>query len=82
MTEYPRRAHELIVKIGADTREALVAEIENFARRVARDDVTRGIMGGSDAGSIYSYQHDPNQTHDEYFRQLNEILERERGKKS
>lgn len=75
----PKRAHELICKIGADTKEALIAEIENFARRIARNDITHGVMGGSVCGAIYSYRHDPAMTHSRYFEELNAKLEADRS---
>lgn len=72
----PHRAYELIVKIGADTKEDLVREIENFANRIARDDITHGVIGGYASGAIYSYVHDGEQTHHAYFQQLQAELEK------
>ncbi len=75
MSESPHRAHELIIKIGADTKLDLINELNNFANRIARDELTHGIIGGYGAGAIYSYRHDPNQTHELYFQQLSAILD-------
>jgi len=80
--KYPRRAHELICTIGADSKEGIVHELEEFARRIARDDISHGCIGGSDCGAIYSYRHDPAMTHDAYFEQLNAQLEKEHATSS
>jgi hypothetical protein len=78
VNDTPHRAFELIVEIGADTKEALIAEVENFARRIARNDISHGVICGSDSGAIYSYVERPEQTHDVYFTQLTDLLERTR----
>lgn len=79
MSDGPHRAHELICKIGADSKDGLIAEIENFARRIAMNDITNGVMGGYSSGAIYSYRHDPDMTHDRYFQELNAKLEADRA---
>lgn len=65
------RAHEFGCTIGADTKEDLIAELYNLARRLERDEITFGVMGGSVVGSIYAYRHDPSMTHDGYFDLVN-----------
>lgn len=61
--------------IGADTKEDLIAELYNLAYRLERDEITHGVMGGSVAGSIYAYSHDPCITHDSYFKSINAHIE-------
>ena len=78
MTKAPERAHVLICKIGADTKDALVQAIEQFASRVARNDISHGCYGGPDDGAEYCYRHDPNQTHETYFEHLQRYLDEER----
>lgn len=75
MSNGPRRAHEFTVRIGADTRKGLVDELLALARRIERDEITCGVMGGSTAGATYSYIHDPSITHDRYFEEINGYLE-------
>jgi hypothetical protein len=72
------RAHEFACTIGADTKEDLVAELYNLARRLERDDIDRGCMGGSVAGSIYAYRHDPTITHEGYFDLIKRHIEQNR----
>lgn len=78
---YPHRAHEFICKIGADTKEDLVAELFRFAHMIERDEITAGVSGAPSAGSIYAWRHDPEQTHESYFAELDAALERERAAK-
>lgn len=70
----PRRAHEIILQAGADTAERLAAELRLFADRVERGEITTGAIGGPDAGTMYSYVHRPEMTHERFFRDLNAWL--------
>lgn len=75
----PNRAHEFICKIGADDKDGLVRELHDLAERIARDELSVGVKGGSDVGSIYSYRHDPTMTHDRYFEEIGRILDAEKS---
>ncbi len=75
----PRRAHELILQIGADTREGLTAALSQMIFEIETGQLTAGVSGGPSHGSVYAYRHDPAMTHDEYFRQLEAMLARERA---
>jgi hypothetical protein len=77
MSKGPVRAHELIVKIGADTVEDLAWALRTLASDVERGRLTRGCWGSPSDGAIYSYRHDPAMTHDRYFAELDQHLERE-----
>lgn len=70
------RTHEFACTIGADTKEDLVAELYDLARRLERGEITHGVMGGAVVGSIYSYSHSPHVTHDSYFKVVNEHIAR------
>lgn len=74
------RAHTLIVKLGADTVEALSAELICMAQRLERGEMTEGCMGGSSSGYTYSYKVRPEQTHAKYFRDIEAWLDSERAK--
>ena len=74
----PERAHTLIAKFSADTAERLADELRHFADRIDRGEMTVGCIGGPSAGTTYSYRIRPEQTHDVYFRQIDEWL-RERA---
>lgn len=73
------RAHTLIAKIGADTPEDLAWELRGMADKIERGEMTQGVMGGPSVGSTYSYKVLPEQTHDEYFRQIDEWLAQEKS---
>lgn len=75
----PHRAHEMILNIGADTREDLVHALNQMIFEIKTGQLTAGCSGAPGAGSIYAYRHDPAMTHDAYFQQLEEMLERERA---
>lgn len=64
------RAHTLIVKIGADTLEALCAELREMATKLEMGKMTVGCLGGPSVGSTYSYRVRPEQTHDKYFEDI------------
>ena len=72
----PERAHVFACKVGADTKEDLVRELRWLAEQIARDELTAGVSGGYGAGAIYAYRHDPAMTHERYFAELEEHLER------
>lgn len=73
------RAHTLICSIGADTLEDLCGELREMARKLERGEVSVGVMGGPTVGSTYSYRVRPEQTHDAYFKQIDEWLARSRA---
>ena len=84
MSDQPERAFVLRIIIDADTRQQLADVLYDFVGRIRRDDVTRGVMGGSVNGAIYELLIDETQTHDKYFVQLDTYLaerkaEREQG---
>lgn len=75
-----QRAHSLVIVAGGDTAEELAWELRHAADRLERGELTVGCVGGSSAGSTYSYRVAPEQTHDEYFRKINAWLDSERQK--
>lgn len=70
----PERMHTLIAKIGADSRDDLVFGLRQMANDLERGQLTEGCSGSPSVGTIYSYKVRPEQTHDAYFRQLEEAL--------
>lgn len=74
------RAHTLIASAGADTARDLARELRHLADLLDRSELTEGCSGSSSGGSVYSYKVRPEQTHDEYFRQLDEWLAAETAK--
>ena len=81
MTDKPERRHKLIAVVEADTVQDLADRLENMARDIARGELTQGVSGGGTSGAIYSYKVNPEQTHDAYFKQIEEHL-RERDAKA
>lgn len=76
-----KRAHSLIMKVEADTKDDLVRELKHVIWRIRAGEITKGVMGGYSASNIYSYCIDPDITHDTYFEQIDAWLEQERDKK-
>ena len=70
----PCRAHSIVLKAGADTAEHLAWELRRLADDIEHDRLTVGCSGSPSAGSLYSYRVAPEQTHDAYFSQVDEIL--------
>lgn len=77
-SKMPQRAHTIILKSGADSAEELAWELRHFADRIERKALSQGCSGGPSAGTTYSYKVLPDQTHDNYFKQIDEWLDRER----
>ena len=72
--EKPERAHKLITVIQADSAEELAAYLRQMAYEVQSGQLTTGCSGGYGIGSIYSYKVRPEQTHDQYFADLEAYL--------
>jgi len=72
----PRRAVRLTLQLDADTIRDLAHALEQIAMRVERDEMTTGCSGGYTSGYSYELLQDPEQTHDGYFAQLREHLEK------
>lgn len=68
------RAHSVVLSAGADTAQDLAWELRHMADLIERGELTVGCIGGPSAGTTYSYRVSPEQTHDEYFRQINDAL--------
>ena len=75
MTDAPRRAHQFIIQIDADTKRDLVDALFNAATQLERDELTEGCSGSSSYGTMYCYRVDPDVTHDSYFEHLQEYLD-------
>ena len=43
-----------------------------MALQIDRDQLSVGVYGGTDSGAIYELLHNPNQTHENYFREVRE----------
>lgn len=69
------RAHTLILKFGADSREDMVRALRHLAMQMEKDEISVGLTGGYSWGGMWSYKTDPAMTHDAYFQQLNAELE-------
>jgi len=78
--EAPKRAHTLVVSMGADTVVDLAWGLRHMADDIERGRLTVGCSGSPSVGSAYSYRIRPEQTHDVYFEQLNAWLEAEAGR--
>lgn len=76
-----KRAHSLIMKVEADSEDALVHELEHVIFRIRTNQITCGTMGGYSTSNIYSYCVDPGMTHDLYFQQIDAWLQQEREAK-
>jgi hypothetical protein len=70
------RAHVLTVKVQADTMDGLGAQLRILGDQILREGIGVGvsISGGPSSGYVAQYRHNEGQTHDEYFRQIEEEL--------
>jgi hypothetical protein len=78
----PQRAHRIEIDAGADTAEDLAWELRQLATRLERGDLTRGCIGGPSSGSIYTYTHNPEMTHERYFAEIEAHLAAERKREA
>lgn len=78
----PQRAHTIILKAGGDTSRDLAHELRHLASLIERGQLSIGGGGGPSNGSMYSYRVAPEQTHDAYFRQVEEWLAARPGAKT
>jgi hypothetical protein len=74
------RQHVFMAKIQADDKRGLVAELRFLAQRLERNEVSAGVSGGVTSGCIYAYRENPDQTHENYFRELDEEFETEKAR--
>ena len=68
------RAVRLTLKLEADDRRELACALRNMADQVEREQLTVGVSGGPHSGAIYELLTDPTQTHERYFRGVQEYL--------
>lgn len=70
----PRRRCVLTLKLGADTRERLIEELEGIARDIRRANLWgECAMGGHSAGYSLNVSEDETVTHDSYFEALKSL---------
>jgi hypothetical protein len=68
------RALRLTLKLEADNRPELAWAMRNMADQIEREELTVGVSGGPYSGAIYELLHDPAQTHEQYFRDVQAYL--------
>jgi len=70
----PRRAFTLTLVLGADSLDEMAHALRQMASQVEREGLTIGVSGGPSSGAIYELLHNPEQTHERYFREVQEYL--------
>lgn len=75
----PMRAFRLTLKLEADDRTELAWALRNMADQIEREQLTVGVSGGPHSGAIYELLADPTQTHERYFREVQEYLREKRA---
>ena len=70
----PMRALRLTLKLEADDRREMAWALRNMADQIEREQLTVGVSGGPHSGAIYELLADPTQTHERYFREVQEYL--------
>lgn len=73
----PHRAHEIDLKVGADTLDDLVWALRTISTELQRGQLSRGCSGSPSAGWTHEYRHDPEMTHDRYFADVDAWLDRD-----
>jgi len=76
MSTAPKRAHHLVIEVGADDQRALVALLRHFIYCIETGSRSL-VSGGYDSGGTLSYAIDEAMTHDRYF-ELSDAWLRER----
>lgn len=74
MSEAPKRAFCLTASVQADTRDDLADALRQMAYQIEREQLTVGISGGPRSGAIYELLTNPDQTHEKYFREVQDYL--------
>lgn len=70
MSEAPQRAHTFIARLGGDTADDLARLLEHLAFQIRAGKLSVGCTGAPNDGGEYSYRVAPEQTHDQYFRDV------------
>ena len=65
----PRKRFDLEFRLHSHSIREMAAEMADFSTQLALGEVGAG-KGGSSAGFSYRLTEDPNQSHDEYYREL------------
>lgn len=73
-TAAPVRAYRLTLRLDADTSEDLANALMQMARQIDCDKLSVGVSGGPSSGAIYELLRNPNQTHENYFREVRQYL--------
>lgn len=77
--EKPRRTFELRIHIGADDWDTAMRALQDLADHIpAHGQACDMCSGGPDSGYWVQVIHDPEQTHERYFEQLDVYLEARR----
>ena len=71
----PQRAHTLEFKIGADTKEDIIAAIRNLLFDLDAYGLRDCVSGSPSSGYSLTYSHDPEMTHEKYFQAIEEWRE-------
>lgn len=69
----PLRAHSITITAGADTHEALVAELKQIIFDIQRGS-RNSVSGGASTNHIINYVIDPEMTHDRYMDLLDQYI--------
>lgn len=77
----PKRRWEATIKVGGDTKPALLALLTEFSERIDEASGKSGCAhGGVSAGGSFDLAYDSGQTHDGYVAQLHAYLEKAKEK--
>lgn len=74
MSDIPRRAVMLTIKLEADTRQAMASALFDIGDQISRGELSTGVCGGYDSSYIYEYVEGNTPTHSEYAEQLRTYL--------
>lgn len=78
----PQRAIRLTLAIESDSISELCDALIGISDQIERGELTTGVSGGCGSGYIYELLQDENQTHDNYFKELNDYLAAAKESKS
>lgn len=77
--EKPKRAFEVTLKIGADSWKDVIDQVDHLGFVLEQSGPKcSSVSGGPSSNHSVEVVHNPEQTHDKYFSQLDDFLEDQR----
>lgn len=73
----PTRKHKLTLTIEADTELDLVSSLKQVIHDINISNLRNGVSCGVNSSTSYKYVVDPNMTHEQYIKDLDEYIKQQ-----